>query len=166
MAHVHEAPPIEAGSTSVTVAPLTSAGPRFDTVTVYDTAVPGVSVPAPSVFVTARSLSGASRSVSVALSFPGTGSLTPTGTAALAVFDSDPVADGDTTPLIVKAADALGARSSVVATALPAPSGLPQAPIPAAIEHVHETAVIVAGTVSAKDAPATKEGPRFVTITV
>jgi hypothetical protein len=64
------------------------------TVTVYEIAAPGVADAAPSDFVTAKSACALSESVSVDESLPGTGSVVPAGTAADAVFVSEPVAEG------------------------------------------------------------------------
>src|SRR6185295_5296893 len=51
--HVHVAPEIEAGTRSITVAPLTSLGPLFDATIVYETTPPGVTVAEPSVLMIA-----------------------------------------------------------------------------------------------------------------
>jgi hypothetical protein len=105
-------------------------------------------------------------SVSVALSFAETGSVQPDGTDALAVFDREPDAAGDTVPLTTSVATAPDARSSVVATAFPDPDTAPHAPVPDVTEHVHDTPVTAAGTTSLTVAPVTAEGPSFVTVTV
>jgi hypothetical protein len=93
--HVHDALSSEAGSASVTVAPTTADGPPLRTTIVYATVAPGVAVVVPSVFVTLRSAIGVTESLSVALSFVGVGSDTPTGAVTLAVLDTMPVAVGD-----------------------------------------------------------------------
>ena len=165
-AHVHDTPVIAAGTVSARTAPVTAVGPPFVTCTVYVTGWPGAVAATPSVFVTARSACGASVSVSVALLLPATGSVQPAGTEALAVFESDPVAAGDSVPATVIVAVAPGARSSPVETALPEPEATAQPPVPAVTEHVHDTPVTAAGTVSARTAPTTPDGPLFVTVTV
>ena len=52
-------------------------------------------------------------STSVALSFPGVESITPAGTAIVAVFSNVPVAAGSTVPETVNVADEPAARSIV-----------------------------------------------------
>ena len=54
-----------------------------------------------SVFVTETSADGVKVSVSVALLFPGVGSVTPPGAVTVAVFDKDPVADAATVAFTV-----------------------------------------------------------------
>src|SRR5262249_55068886 len=81
----------EAGNVSAAVAPGALLGPGLEAVIVYVTDPPGVAVVTPSVFVMLRSAWGDNVSVSVALLFPGVGSVTPPGAAIVAVFDSVPV---------------------------------------------------------------------------
>ena len=85
---------------------------------------------------------------------------------AVAVFDSEPVAAGATTPATETVATAPGARSSDVTTAFPLPDGVPQLPLPTPTAHVHVTPVRAAGTVSDMLAPVTLERPTFATVTV
>src|SRR5262245_33824243 len=89
--HVHVAVRA-AGNVSATVAPGALDGPALDAVIVYVVLPPGVTVVTPSVFVTAKSATGVSVSVSVAELLAGTGSLTPPGAVTVAVFESVPVA--------------------------------------------------------------------------
>ena len=91
-AQVHVAPVRLAGSGSVTVAPVTSDGPLFATMTVYDVAVPGVALVRPSVLVMLRSPDAFNVSVSVAELLAGTGSVAPLGRATVAVLANEPVA--------------------------------------------------------------------------
>ena len=55
---------------------------------------PGVAVVTPSVLVIDKSALAFNVSVSVAVLFPGVGSVTPAGAVTVAVFDSEPVALG------------------------------------------------------------------------
>src|SRR5581483_6457274 len=81
-----------AGKVSVTVAPVTLLGPALVTTRVYVSLVPGTAVVLPSVLVICRSAWGVSVSVSVALLFPGLGSITPAGAVTVAVLLRLPVA--------------------------------------------------------------------------
>jgi hypothetical protein len=65
------------------------------------TVPPGVAVAAPSLFVMARFACGDSVSVSIALLLPVFGSVTPAGAVMLAVFASEPVAEGEIAQLAV-----------------------------------------------------------------
>src|SRR5882672_2041775 len=94
-------PVIVAGSVSVTVAPVTALGPAFDATIVYVTDAPGTAVVCPSVLVIPRFACDVRGSVSVALLFTGVGSVTPLGTATVAVLLSVPVADAFTVPVSV-----------------------------------------------------------------
>jgi hypothetical protein len=86
----------EAGNVSDTFDPGAALGPAlFVAVIVYVTEPPGVAVVTPSVFVMPRFACGDSVSVSVALLLPVFESVTPAGAATLAVFASEPVADGE-----------------------------------------------------------------------
>ena len=94
--HVQVTPVSVAGKVSATVAPVTADGPTFRAVIVYVTLLPGTTVVTPSVFVIERSAVGLRVSVSVAVLFPGVGSVTPPGAATVAVFASVPVAVAET----------------------------------------------------------------------
>lgn len=98
---VHVAPESDAGSVSVIVAPVTFDGPLFVATIVYVTAVPGVSVAAPSDFEIVRSAFDVRVSVSVAALLVDVGSVTPTGTAMDAVLASVPVAPAATVAVSV-----------------------------------------------------------------
>ena len=166
MEHVQVTPVIAAGTVSVTVAPVTFEGPLLVTVTVYEMPEPGTSVADPSVFVTARSAWAPSVSVSVAELLPGVGSVVPPGTAALAVFTSEPVAEAETVPDTTYVATAPEFSETVVEIEFPEPDAAPHEPVPVVIEQVQVTPVTAAGTVSDTVAPATFDGPLFVTVTV
>lgn len=71
---------------SVKMAPVTLLGPLLVTRTVYTVELPDVTLVTPSVFVTAKSETGVTVSVSVAESFPAVGSLVPEGAAIVAVL--------------------------------------------------------------------------------
>src|SRR5436309_1775553 len=90
-----------AAKVSATVAPVALLGPALDAVMVYVVAPPGDTARTPSVLVIDRSAEPVSVSVSVALLFPGVGSVTPPGTATVAVFDSEPVAAAEMGQLAV-----------------------------------------------------------------
>jgi hypothetical protein len=80
---------------SATVAPVAVPGPALDAVIVYVTMPPETAVVTPSVFVMATSVDNTSVSVSVAVSLPGVGSVTPAGAVTVAVFDIVPVEAGE-----------------------------------------------------------------------
>src|SRR5882672_827186 len=98
---VQLAPVIATGSVSVTVAPVTALGPAFEATIVYVTDAPGTAVVCPSVLVIPRFACDVRVSVSVALLFAGFGSVTPTGTATVAVLLRLPVAAGLIVPVSV-----------------------------------------------------------------
>src|SRR5262245_13693100 len=75
----------DAGNVSATVAPVTLLGPALLATIVYVTLPPGVAVVTPSVLVIPRFACGVSVSESVALLLAGVGSVTPPGTATVAV---------------------------------------------------------------------------------
>ena len=111
------------------------------------------------VFVTARSADKLIGSLSVALLFPGVGSVVPPGTAMAAVLLSDPDEAELTVPLMLKVTVAPGARlmSWLIE---PLPDGAAHAP-PADAEQVHVPASNPAGNVSETVAPVTDDGPTF-----
>ncbi len=113
----------------------------------------------PSVFVIARSASGVSVSVSVALLLPGVGSVTPPGTVMVAVFTREPVAVADTVPVTVKVAVPPTGRSTS-AEMFPVPLAGQLAP--PAVAQVHVTPVSSAGKASATVAPTTALGPALL----
>ena len=90
-----------AGNVSATVAPVALLGPALLAVIVYVTEPPGVAVATPSVTVIDRSALALSVSVSVAVLFPGVGSVTPPGAATVAVLLSVPVALAEIVQLAV-----------------------------------------------------------------
>ena len=92
------------------------------------------------------------------------GSKTPAGAVTVAVFASDPVADGETFATTVYVA-VPPTRSEGVVAMLPAPLAAPQLE-PAEAAHVHVSDAIAAGSVSATAALVTGLGPRFVTTIV
>jgi hypothetical protein len=156
-AHVHVAVK-DAGNVSATVAPVTLLGPALLAVIVYVTLPPGVAVVTPSVFVIERSAFPTSVSVSVAELFPGVGSVTPPGTATVAVFTRLPVAAALIVALTVYVTLPPTGRLTVLLM-LPLPlAGHVPPPAPA---HVH-VAVKDAGNVSATVAPVTLLGPALL----
>ena len=148
--HVHVAPIKDAGIASDTDAPTTADGPLFVTTTEYTTGSPGTATIRPSSFVTARSATWMIVSTSVALSFAGVESITPTGTAIVAVFANVPVAVGSTVPETENVADEPAARSIVPSIDV-VPDGAGQvAPAPGV--QVQLTPVRPGGNVSLTDA--------------
>ena len=87
--------------------------------------MPGTSPTAPSVLVIDRSACGVSVSVSVAVLFPGSGSVVPAGAVTVAVFASVPVAPGAMFAVSVNVAVPPGASVTVVLM-LPVPLGAAQ----------------------------------------
>jgi hypothetical protein len=90
---VHNGVPNAGSKVSVTVASLTSDGPKFDATIVYVNPTPGVYVDDPSSFVIATFAVDDWASVSVAELLPGVGSATAID-ATVAVFTRFPVLDG------------------------------------------------------------------------
>src|SRR5437764_95420 len=129
--HVHAPKVMLAGAVSVTVALVTSLGPLLVMVIVYVVLPPAVTLATPSVFVIARSAVGVTVSESLALLFPGIGSVVPAGTATVAVLTIVPVAPAETvagivytiTPpgcivvVVARLPDPLGARHAVLTPA-------------------------------------------------
>src|SRR5215470_15666146 len=90
-AHVHVTPVRPAGTVSATLAAVTGLGPLFPATIVNVRTWPDAVVVRPSVLVTNRSAGGITVSVSVALLFPGVGSVTPGCGVTEAVLLSDPL---------------------------------------------------------------------------
>jgi hypothetical protein len=97
---VHVAPERTAGKVSVTRAPATASGPALETPIVYVTVPPAATTMRLRVLLMDRFAVG-SVSVSVALLLVGFGSVTPAGTATLAVLEIEPVALFETVALAV-----------------------------------------------------------------
>ena len=126
--------------------------------------MPGTSLAAPSVLVIDRSACGVSVSVSVALLFPGVGSVTPAGSVTVAVLDRFPVAEAlmvaDTVYVIL-----LPVGMLTVSLMLSGPAAVfPVAPPAATLVYV--TPVSIPGKVSATVTPLASLGPELVTVTV
>ena len=126
--------------------------------------VPGTTVVTPSVFVMLKSAVMFAVSVSVALLFPGVGSVTVAGGVTVAVFTKFPVAVDSTVPVIVKVALPPAARLTVVLMS-PLPLAAPPEPAPT-YTAVQVAPVSVAGIVSVIVAPVTKLGPVLLTTMV
>ena len=126
--------------------------------------VPGTTVVTPSVFVMLKSAVMFAVSVSVALLFPGVGSVTVAGGVTVAVFTKLPVAVASTVPVIVKVALPPDARLIAVPM-FPLPLATPLEPAPA-YTAVQVAPVSVAGIVSVIVAPVTKLGPVLLTTMV
>jgi hypothetical protein len=148
-----------AGNVSVTAAPVTASGPAFDTLIVYVSVSPGAYCDLPSVLVMPRFAAGVRVSVSLAVSFPGTGSVVPAGGATVAVFERAPTAARETVPVARNVALPPFSRLTVVSMS-PAPPPLEHEE-PALAAHVHVTLWKEAGKVSTTAAPATALGPAF-----
>lgn len=119
---------------------------------------PATSDVTPFVFVIERSASDVRVSVSVAELFVLVASVTPEGTAIVAVLTREPVALGLMVPVTVKVAVPPTARFTSWLIE-PLPLAVHDAPDDAT--HVHVAPVIDAGIESATVAPVTAEGPLF-----
>jgi hypothetical protein len=138
-------------------------GPLLTTMTVYVVDWPGIMDATPSLFVTTRSASGLSVSLSVAELFAAFVSVTPKGAATEAVLVNVPVALAAITPVTVKVAVAPTGRSTLVLIdPLPEAAQVP----PPAPAHVQVIEVMPAGIESVTAAPLTLDGPTLVTVTV
>jgi hypothetical protein len=140
--------------------------PVLLTTMVYLVLPPGIAASIPSVLVMDRSAWGVSASVSMALSLPGVGSVTPSGGATVAVLTRVPVAEGSTWTVKRKVTLALTGRLTVVARS-PAPSAGPMTvppPLLAVADQVAE--VTPSGSRSDTLAPATALGPVLLTTMV
>src|SRR5262244_1710107 len=112
-----------------------------------------------------RSALGPAGLVSVALSLPGTGSVTPSGGVTVAVLVRAPVVLAGTVPLTVKVA-LVPTGSVTSASMLPLPAGVPHAaPAPLAVQ-VQVKLASGAGSGSCTRAPTTFDGPPLVTTRV
>ena len=163
-AQVHEPEVAPPGSASATGAFTAVDGPALPTTTVYVVLWPGTTEAIPSVLVIDRSAVGFNVSVSVAELFAGVGSVTPAGTATVAVLTRVPVAVATTVAEIVNVAVAPTGRSTVVAM-LPLPLPAAHDPPPAGT-HVHVTPLNDAGIVSVTVAADTADGPALLATTV
>src|SRR6266513_4860714 len=116
------------GKWSWMTAPAMLLGPAFVTMIMYVSFVPGTAAVLPSVTVTFRSALTVMLSVSVAVLFPGFGSLNPAGGVTLAVLEMVPVALGFTFPFLLYMI-LLPGGITTVSLILPAPLALkPKAP--------------------------------------
>src|SRR5262245_2422532 len=111
-----------------------------------------------------RSACGPTGLLSVALLFPGTGSVTPAGAVTVAVLVKAPVVPDGTVPLTVNVAW-VPAGSVTSALMLPVPDGVPHA-APALGVQVQVKPASGAGKVSCTCALVTSEGPTLVTTMV
>src|SRR5204863_8356778 len=93
-----------AGAVSFTVAAATALGPLFLSYTTLFRSPPALTLVTPSVLVIERSATRLTVSVSVALLFPGVGSVTPTGAAVVAVLWIEPTSLPATVALTVNVA--------------------------------------------------------------
>src|SRR5262249_11767025 len=110
-----------------------------------------------------RSACAASVSLSVALLLPGTGSVLPPGTAALAGLLSVAVAlEG----VLAFTVDVAGPPTSRLVGSVMLPEPLAPHDEPADAAHVHVTPVRLAGNVSVTVAPVMALGPLLVTVMV
>ena len=120
--------------------------------------VPAESVVWPSVFVIDRSALPLSVSVSVAVLFPGVGSVMPLGIVAVAVFASEPVAFAAMLAVRVNVTVAPTGRFT---DALMLPLPLAGHDPPPAPTHDHVAPLSALGKVSATVSPVTADGPAF-----
>src|SRR5215831_15245109 len=109
-----------------------------------------------------RSALGPAGLVSVALSLPGTGSVTPSGGVTVAVLVSGPVVLAGTVPLTANVAW-VPTGSVTSASMLPVPEALPQfAPAPLAVQ-VQAKLASGAGSASCTRALLASDGPALLT---
>ena len=156
---LHVAPLSALGNVSVTVTPDAADGPAFEATIVYVTDVPATSVADPSVFVTETSAVGVTASTSVAVLFPGVGSVVPEGTATVTAFDSVPVAPAET--FAVRVYVTVPPTVSVtVSLMLPVPATAQLAPLDATHDQVAPLSAL--GSVSVTVTPEAFDGPLFV----
>ena len=121
-----------------------------------------MAVVTPSLFVMPRFALGASVSVSVALLLPEAGSVTPAGTATVAVLLNDPEAEAETLQTAVYVTlPPLG--KPAVSLILPDPDAVHVPPLDPAQVHEH---VSEAGNVSATVDPGALLGPVFEAVIV
>jgi hypothetical protein len=153
--HVHVS---DAGNVSVTFEPGAALGPLlFVAVIVYVTEPPGVAVVTPSVFVMARFACGVSVSVSVAVLLAGVGSVTVADAATVAVFTSEPVADGEMLQLAVYVILPVFGKLTV-SLILPEPDAVQVPPFAPTQVHVQVNA---AGNASETFEPGAALGPEL-----
>src|SRR5215831_9420355 len=112
-----------------------------------------------------RSACGPTGLVSVALLLPGTGSVTPSGGATVAVLVSAPVVPAGTVPLTVNVA-CVPTGSVTSASMLPLPVGVPHAAPPPVAVQVQLKPASGAGSASCTRASVTFDGPALVTTMV
>lgn len=125
--------------------------------------MPGTSVAAPSVLVTARFATGVRVLLSVDELFPATGSVVPTGAVIVAVLLSVPRALARIVAVSVYTALPPGSRLTGVLI-LPVP--LAAQDDPADAMQVHDAPVSEAGRLSVTVAPVTAAGPLFEAVIV
>ena len=149
------------GSVSVTVAPNTLEGPLLVATMVYVMGVPGVAVLELSVLVIWTSAVGTSTLVSALLL--GVGSVTPGGTATVALLMSRPVALGEMVALRTKVAAApLGRFTEALMEPVPLAGQVP----PRVAVQVQVALISALGILSVTVAPVTVDGPALVAVIV
>ena len=148
---------------SATTASATDEGPLLVTTIVYVSTSSGLATARPSVLVIDRSTCGVNGSLSVAELLPATGSVTPAGTATVAVLLMLPVAPAVTVPLTVYVTVAPTGRLTVsLIEPLPEPAQLP----PGRLRHKSRSVPVSdAGRGSVTVAPTTADGPALEAVT-
>ena len=161
---VAETKVVFAGTVSVSVTFAAVAGPAFVTVTLYVAFDPAATAAEP-LFVTATSALVATDAVVVELLFAALGSAVAEETVA--VFDSEPVADGETLKTNANVAEAVVANVAMVQVIVPpAPTaGVVQLNVGPAV-CVAETKVVFGGSTSVRTTLAASAGPAFMTETL
>src|SRR5258705_161556 len=126
--------------------------------------LPAITGSGASVLLTDTSADAVSVSVSVALLFPGVGSVTPPGSVTVAVLVRFPIADALIVAFTVYVT-LLPDGMLTVSLMLPEPAAVfPVAPPAATLVYV--TPLSMPGKVSATDAPSASLGPVLVTVIV
>jgi len=157
--------PTRAGVVTSTIPKLvTELGPRFVTTISYVTGDPAVGVALVLCFAAARSAVGTSCVVTVDVSLPGFGSVTPSGGETVEVFTSTPVASGSIEPVMVKVPVPPASRVTRTPASDPVPAAGPLEPG----EYVAFQLALTmpAGNASFTRASTTSLGPPFVTTNV
>src|SRR5258706_3276211 len=164
---LHDALLMAAGSVSVTLAPIASLVPVFDTTMVYVVVVPGTTVVTPSVLVIARSTSALSVSLSLAVAGDAlAGSVTVTVFVRVLLVRLDANATGT-----VKVSE-LPAPAAIDAPVVPklvcpvVPVTAPQAAAPAATQLALALSVTPDGKRSDTVVLVASDGPALVTVIV
>jgi hypothetical protein len=164
---LHDALVIAAEKVSVTVAPIASLGPVFDTTIVYVVVVPGTAVVTPSVLVMARSTSALSVSLSLAMAGDAlAGSVTVTVLVSVLLVRLDANATGAVNVSELPAPAPIDAPVAPKLVCPVVPVTVPQAAVPAATQLALALSVTPDGRGSDMVVLVASDGPALVTAIV